>query len=176
MRQLGRCWDVAQPALMRILTELGPVSGRAGRKGRFELTSATRNPEHFTALDQILDGALNLCNSHQHQCHCPQAFYLRPQTRASPCRRQRATLPGPGAGPGRAGRTVARPESQRTYPQIDTRRPMFPREVSWSSHLASSVNHCRVPRHDRMRTRAGGWGLVVPTGLTASGPLRIAVV
>lgn len=46
---------------MCILTELGPVSGRAGRKGRFELTSATRNPEHFTALDQILDGALNLC-------------------------------------------------------------------------------------------------------------------
>lgn len=64
--QLGRCWDVAQPALMCILTKLGPVSGRAGRKGRFELTSATRNPEHFTALDQILDGALNLCDHHQH--------------------------------------------------------------------------------------------------------------
>lgn len=45
---------------MCILTKLGPVSSRAGRKGRFELTSATRNPEHFTALDQILDGALNL--------------------------------------------------------------------------------------------------------------------
>lgn len=66
--QRGWCWDVAQPALMCILTELGPVSGRAGRKGRFELTSATRNPEHFTALNQILDGALNLCSFHQHQC------------------------------------------------------------------------------------------------------------
>lgn len=52
MCQRGRCWDAAQPALMCILTELGPVvSSRAGRKGRFELTSATRNPEHFTALD-----------------------------------------------------------------------------------------------------------------------------
>lgn len=92
MCQLGRCWDVAQPALMCILTELGPVSGRAGRKGRFELTSATRNPEHFTALDQILDGALNLCKFHQHQCHFPQAlFHSCPQTRASRFWRQRAS-------------------------------------------------------------------------------------
>lgn len=77
---------------VRILTELGPVSGRAGRKGRFELTSATRNPEHFTALDQILDGALNLCNFHQHQYHYPQAFfYFCPRTQSSQFRRQRAS-------------------------------------------------------------------------------------
>ena len=68
---LDGCWDVAQPALICILTELGPVSCRAGREGRFELTSATRNPEHFTALDQILDGALNLCDCHQHEYHRP---------------------------------------------------------------------------------------------------------
>jgi hypothetical protein len=68
---------------MCILTKLGPISGRAGREGRFELTSATRNPEHFTALDQILDGTLNLCDCHQHEYHRPSTdFSFDPETGA----------------------------------------------------------------------------------------------
>lgn len=44
-----------------ILTKAALESGRAGRKGWLKLTSTTRGPKHLAALDQILDGSLDLC-------------------------------------------------------------------------------------------------------------------